>query len=183
MHLSSSMNLAEKYRRSGHFEKKWRPIIPQFPAWINSLQLQPPCNHSPRPVPAKCVPIIGLLEGTCHGSTSFGIIASGGSRCGIARCLDGCSRVNAWKTEIHNECRGPGTMDNSRRSYASNEPKFPLLRFLFFFYFIFSSFLNTDGKVTRRGEEEEEEIRISFLNENFVNCKKVCRRFNYDSCN
>lgn len=70
----------------------------------------------------------------------------------------------------------------SRRSYASNEPKFPLLRFLFFFYFIFS-FLNTDGKVTRRGEEEEEEIRISFLNENFVNCKKVCRRFNYDSCN
>lgn len=34
-----------------------------------------------------------------------------------------------------------------------------------------------------RDGEEEEEIRISFLNENFVNCKKVCRRFNYDSCN
>lgn len=37
---------------------------------------------------------------------------------------------------------------------------------------------------SRDGEEEEEkEIGIFFLNENFVNCKKVCRKFNYDSCN
>ena len=51
--------------------------------------------------------------------------------------------MNAWKTEIHNECRGPATMDNSCHSYASK---------------------SRDG-------EEGEEVRISFLN--FVNCKKV----------
>lgn len=103
-------------------------------------QLQSPCNHSPRPVPAKCtdnrftrrhLPRKYIIRDYCVRRI----------RCGIARRLDGCSRVNAWKTEIHNECRGPVTMDTvataRRRTYASNEPNFSLLRFFLFFSFLF----------------------------------------------
>lgn len=67
--------------------------------------------------------------------------------------------MNAWKTEIHNECRGPATMDNSCHSYASNQ-SFHFLTFPF----------RIQMEKSRDGEEGEE-VRISFLN--FVNCKKV----------
>lgn len=163
MHLSSSMNLAEKYRRSGHFEKKWRPIIPQFPAWINSLQLQPPCNHSLRPVPAKCVPIIGLLEGTCHEVHHSGLLrqADPGAGSRVAS-----TDVRAWTlgkprsiTSVVVQGQWITVAIASRRSYASNEPKFPLLRFLFFFILFFPPFWI---QMEKSRDEEKKKKKLEF---------------------
>lgn len=121
-------------------------------------QLQPPCNHSPRPVPAKCtdnrftrrhLPRKYIIRDYCVRRI----------RCGIARHLDGCSRVNAWKTEIHNECRGPVTMDTVATARRLTFKRTKLFSFKVFFYSLFSFFFHPSFS---KSYEMKKKLKFSF---------------------